>query len=170
MTALAAGDRSEFRAVFEALWPILQRFCRRALGDEEKAKDAAQDALMKLFLHSGTFDPKRDAISWALGFATFECLTARNRGARRREDGEELLGRIYALGATPEEAAIQRDLRQAAIEALGGLRASDAEAIEAALMGRRPSESRVAAIAFRKRLQRALERLRMIWRSRHGID
>ena len=165
MVALAAGERSEFRHVYEALSPILRRFCEQMLADADQAKDAAQAAMAKLFFHASDFDPERDATSWALGFASFECLSARNRRARRREASDEGLAELHAAGPTPEESSIERELREAAIEALGQLRPTDVETIRAALAGERP-----AAAAFRKRLQRALERLRVVWRSKHGTD
>src|SRR5437016_2317782 len=113
MVALAAGERSEFRHVYEALSPILRRFCEQMLAD------ATQAAMAKLFFHASDFDPARDATSWALGFASFECLSARNRRSRRREASDEGLAELHAAGPTPEESSIERELREAAIEALG---------------------------------------------------
>lgn len=167
MTALAAGDRSRFRAVFDGLWPVLRRFCERMLGDPDRGKDAAQIAMMKLFLNAAEFDAARDAVSWALGFAAFECLSERNRSARRREerDEEAMLG-AASPAADPEATAIALDLEAAALAAVEQLRPSDIAVVEAALQGRR----RGAGAAFRKRLQRALERLRMVWRNTHGLE
>jgi len=165
MTALAGGDRSAFHPVFAGLWPVLLRFCRHSLRDLDLAQDAAQAALMKLFLHATEFHADRDALAWALGFAAFECRTTRNRGLRRREENDET--RLLALagaGSSPEDTSIEADLRSAALEVLGSLRPGDAETIHLALAGERPAGSP----AFRKRLQRALERLRTAWRQTHG--
>ena len=165
MTALAAGDRSAFHTVFAGLWPVLLRFCRHGLRDLDLAQDAAQAALMKLFLHATEFRPEADVVAWALGFAAFECRTARNRGLRRREENDETrLLAIAGVGSSPEDASVEADLRSAAVEVLGSLRPGDAEAIQLALAGERPARSP----AFRKRLQRALERLRTAWRQTHG--
>ena len=49
LARLADGDRSVFSSVFGALSPIVQRFCRRRLGDGPDAADAAQIALEKIF-------------------------------------------------------------------------------------------------------------------------
>src|SRR5262249_37471319 len=165
LTALAAGARSALSAVFAALWPLLRRFSERSLGNPDLAQDAAQTALMKLFLHATAFDPDRDAVAWALGFASFECRSARNRLASRREEPDEGFLATVAGGAlSPEEATIEADLRTAAVEILGSLRPQDADTLHAALAGSRPAGSAV----FRKRLQRALERLRVAWRHTHG--
>jgi DNA-directed RNA polymerase specialized sigma24 family protein len=165
LTALAGGDRSAYRPAFAALWPLLRRFCERSLRDPDLAQDAAQNALMKLFLHATEFEPDRDAVAWALGFAAFECRTARNRATGRREETDAaLLAAVPAGAPSPEEATIEAELRVAALEILGSLRPQDSDTLNAALGGSRPTGSPV----FRKRLQRALERLRVAWRHTHG--
>lgn len=171
MTALAAGDRAAFRPVFDLLWPVLLRFCERTLRDADRGKDAAQTAMMKLFLGAADFDASRDAVSWALGFAAFECLTERNRSVRRREERDE--GTVLSLESAapdPEQVALSRDLQAAAVAVVEELRPSDIAVLEDALQGRRPAAAGRAGAAFRKRLQRALERLRIVWRNTHGLE
>ena len=164
MTALAAGDRSAFRPVFAGLWPLVLRLCQRILRDPDVAQDAAQAALMKLFLHATEFHADGDAVAWALSFAAFECRTTRNRSLRRREENDEIqLLAIAGGGRSPEDTSIEANLRSAALEVLGSLRPHDAETIHLVLAGDRPSSP-----AFRKRLQRAVERLRTAWRHTHG--
>jgi DNA-directed RNA polymerase specialized sigma24 family protein len=171
MIALSEGDRAAFHPIFAALWPLLLRFSRRALGDAHHAEDAAQAALLKLLLHAPEFDRQRDAVAWALGFASFECLTVRNKESRRRHDSDaELLVTVPASGPTPEEIAIDRDLRSAAAEVLGSLRREDLEVLEAVVAGRRPSGPESARARIRKRVQRSIERVRVAWRSKHGTD
>ena len=166
MAALAAGDRSAFHPVFAALWPLLRRFCERTLHDADVGQDAAQTALMKLLLHATDFRLDQDAVAWALGFAAFECLSARNRIARRREQADPVLLAAAPSGQTsPEDAAIRADLRAAALELVDTLRPQDVETLGLAFGGARPAAS---SPAFRKRLQRALERLRTAWRGTHG--
>ena len=164
MTALAAGDRSAFRPVFAGLWPLVLRLCQRILRDPDVAQDAAQAALMKLFLHATEFHADGDAVAWALSFAAFECRTARNRCLRRREENDEIeLLAIAGGGPSPEDTSVEADLRSAALEVIGSLGPHDAETIHLVLAGDRPSSP-----AFRKRLQRAVERLRTAWRHTHG--
>src|SRR5262249_58639610 len=86
MVALARGDRSAFRPVFDGLWPLLLRFCHRSLGESVLAEDAAQGALMKLFFHAPEFHSDGDVVAWALGVAAFECRSIRNRRGRPSED------------------------------------------------------------------------------------
>ena len=165
MAALAAGDRSAFDPVFTALWPLVRSFCQRTLDDAGLAEDAAQSALMKLLLHATEFRPEGDAVAWALGFASSECRSIRNRTARRREEGSETaLAGLPGGAPSPESAALEADLHAAAMAVVGTLRPIDAETIRLAVTDERPGASPV----FRKRLQRALDRLRLAWRHTHG--
>ena len=166
MERLADGDRASFHPVFAALWPLLRRFAARHLGPEE-AEDAAQEALVKIFFRAAGFDRSRNALAWALGIAAFEIRTARRRRQRRREvsppDGIAATAR--AASPTPEAEAIARDLEGTLEEALGVLRPEDSETLRLYARGDRPA---VAAATFRKRVERAIARLRAVWRTTDG--
>ena len=166
--ALARGDRSAFRPVFELLWPLLNRFCRRALGDDPLAEDAAQGALMKLFLHATEFQADGDVVAWALGIAAFECRSLRNRRLRRAEQQvHPALAAVVVSEPSAESALIDAELGAALREVMEGLRPVDRATLDQVL-GRAPAAPRDAT--FRKRLQRAMERLRLAWRHAHGPD
>jgi RNA polymerase sigma factor (sigma-70 family) len=165
MCALADGDRSAFDAVFAALWPVLRRFAERALPDPAAAEDAAQSALVKLFARAADFDPARDALSWALGIAAYECRTARKKRARRREELGAAFPDHLPVVQSPEDVVIDADLQAAAVAIVGHLRPIDSITLLAAARGERETSS-----LFRKRLERALSRFRKEWRARHGED
>jgi RNA polymerase sigma-70 factor (ECF subfamily) len=168
MVALARGDRSAFQPVFEGLWPLLRQFCRRALLDDPLAEDAAQAALMKMFLHATEFRPEGDVVGWAVGIAAYECRSLRNRRTRRAEDPHPPELATVPLGQpSPEERAIHADLGAALLEIVQSLRPRDRETLEQVLA---PATSAGRDPTFRKRLQRALERLRAAWRLTHGSD
>jgi RNA polymerase sigma-70 factor (ECF subfamily) len=164
LARLQDGDRTAFRPAFRLLWPRLRAFAVRSLGPAD-GEDAAQRALLRVFSRAGEYDRDRDALAWALGIALWECRTLRRQRQRRREirvappDGP-------AGQATPEEAAIDHDLRVAAAAILGSLRPADVETFLAAAGGPRP----VQGATFRKRLERALARFRLAWRAKHGND
>ncbi len=166
MERLKDGDRAAFHPVFTVLWPLLRRFAARHLPPEE-AEDAAQEVLVKIFMRSAEFDPARNALAWALGIASFEIRTLRRRRQRRREEAprEEALERARGVARTPEEEAMTRDLETMLEEALGALRPEDALTLRLYARGDRP---RVAAATFRKRVERALARLRAVWRTIDG--
>ena len=163
MTRLADGDRAAFHGVYALIWPLVRRFASQFLpiGD---AEEAAQDALIKVFLRASEFDPSREALPWILVCVAFECRTAARRAARRRLllDNETPL---LTDNPTPEHLAITRELEQALRKVLGTLSPLDQGTILAVMEER---ESRGGAI-FRKRFQRALARLRDAWRLRHGL-
>jgi RNA polymerase sigma-70 factor, ECF subfamily len=166
MERLADGDRSAFHPVFAVLWPLLRRFAARHLRPED-AEDIAQEALVKIFHRAVEFDPSRSALAWALGIAAFEIRTYRRRRLRRREapPREEALERLRDRAPTPEEEAMARDLESMLQDALGVLRPEDAQTLRLYARGDRPS---IAAATFRKRVERALTRLRAVWRTTDG--
>lgn len=162
LTRLADGDRAAFEPVFAVLWPFLREIAARQLpaGD---AEDAAQHALLRLFERAGEFDPRRDALAWAVGISLWEVRTLRRRRWRRREMAATDDAELPLDAATPEESAIAADLAAALQETLATLRPSDAEALWRDAHG-----ERAAGAGFRKRLQRARERMRAAWRQHHG--
>lgn len=162
MIRLADGDRSALHPAFEALWPFLRRFTGRHLPHPE-AEDAAQEALIKIFRQAAWFDRSRSAAAWALGVAGFEIRTARRRRQRRREDrdGESVLSRRRDPAPDPETVALERDLEETLGAMLGALRPGDAETLRAYAHGEPPP---LMGATFRKRVERALARLRAAWR------
>jgi len=167
MTALAAGDRHAFHPVFVSLWPLLKRLTSRHLPSAD-AEDAAQQALLNVFRRASEYDPARDALPWVLGVAAFEIRTARRKQQRRREESraDEGVG-AAAPGPSPEEVTLTGDLDAALEAALGELSELDRETLRSFARGDRPE---VAGATFRKRVERALSRLRAVWRLRHGDD
>lgn len=165
MGRLAKGDRTAFDPVFDAVRPIVESFAARMVGPTE-APDVAQETLLDLFRSAHEFDPDRDALSWVLGIAAYNCKTARKKAARRREDAQ--VAEPIAAGASPEDMAVEADLAGALESILGTLRPADRETIAAVL--ERRSRPAITPAAFRKRVQRALTRLRHAWRERHGVE
>jgi RNA polymerase sigma factor (sigma-70 family) len=161
---LADGDRDAFHPVFVRLWPLLRGFAARCLPHAE-AEDAAQEALLRVFARAVEFDRRRDALSWVLGIAAYEIRSARQRRRRRREQpaGDDLAGRPD-LERSPEARALAADLERSLGEALATLSPGDVETLLAYARGERPD---LPAATFRKRVERALARLRGAWRLNH---
>jgi len=165
MCRLADGDRSAFHPVFSLAQPLLLRFAQRMLQGEPEAEDAAQQALLKVFSRAAQFDTTRDALTWMFSLTAWECRTVRRARGRRREQGE-VPDAVHP--ETPESALAVGELLEAARELVGTLNREDAQTLAAAWEGApRPP---VPAATFRKRLQRAVERLRLAWRLKHGAD
>jgi RNA polymerase sigma factor (sigma-70 family) len=166
LTSLADGDRDAFRPVFVRLWPVVRAFARRQLPPED-AEDVAQRALLRLFERASEFDPQRDALAWALGITAWEIRTLRRWRGRKREvpvpDEHGVEGLVPDAAPTPEERLLAGERDRALHIALATLGPADAETLRAFAEGDRPPGA-----TFRKRLQRAHERLRRAWGARHG--
>ena len=169
LVALADGDRAAFPPLYLRLWPLLRGFAARALGPAgaADADDVAQEALLRVFARASEFDCERDALAWVLGIAGYQIRTVRKQRSRRREEPESVLARHGALEPSPEDRAVRADLERALDAALLSLPAADAATLVAYARGERPD---LPAATFRKRVERALRRLRSTWRTAHGHD
>lgn len=160
---LAGGDRSAQVPIFRAVWPVLCEFCRRMLRDTADAEDAAQRALVRVFEQAIDYDLERDALTWAVQLALWECRSQLRRRTRAREkelDAEAL--RVIDARPPPDAVAERLELDLALVAALASLPDADRRALVEAV------QENVAPATWRKRRERALSRLRIVWRSVHG--
>lgn len=167
MIRLADGDRAAFHPLFESLWPAVRSFTGRMVAVAADAEDAAQETMVKLFRRAREFDRERDALTWALTLAAYESMTVRKRAARR--NAAELPASVAAVEPTAEDAMIASEIESAAVTVLGELRAEDRAVIFESFGSRKGGREALSA-TVRKRLQRALGRLRAAWGARHGVD
>lgn len=169
MARLADGDRGAFAAVFGALRPVLESFCRRSLGSNADADDAAQEALEKVFSRASQYDRTRPAIAWALAIAAWECRTVKRQHQRSRVRALAADDHEFASeGPTPEDIAVHHELDAAVMAALEGLSASDRATLRAAFFEMVEDGLHVADATLRKRKERAIARLRDVWRQLYG--
>jgi RNA polymerase sigma-70 factor (ECF subfamily) len=163
MARLADGDRSAFTPVFRRLWAPTLRMCMSMLKNDADANDAAQQSMEKILARASSYDPTRPAMPWALAIAAWECRTVRQARRRRRETADDLVKEPMTSGA--EEEIVQRDLTQAALDALGQLSDVDKETLTATFA----EESGATGATFRKRRERAVQRLRDAFRRIYGL-
>jgi len=164
MVRLAQGDRAAFDAVFSGLWPGLLTFVRGAMPGHPDAEDLAQQTLLRIFFRISEFDVTRDGVAWAFGIAIYEVKTLRRKRFRRREVSAASAGEAAGTDRTPEDMLIESDLHRALRLSLGDLTDAD----RTVLRPDAAAPDTVSATAWRKRRQRAVDRLRAIWRSRHA--
>jgi RNA polymerase sigma-70 factor (ECF subfamily) len=162
---LADGDRSVFTAVFRALWSPILKLCLSILRNEADAKDAAQEAMEKILARASGYDRARPALPWALAIGAWECRTVARRRQRRREVDEGPTEEPMTSAA--EDELIQRNLTEAALNAMGQLSDSDREALVATFW---EEAATVQGPTLRKRRERALGRLRSTFRRIYGLD
>jgi RNA polymerase sigma factor (sigma-70 family) len=167
---LAQGERDAFDEVFRALWPPILALARRLLDADAEAEDAAQEVLMKVFAQVDQYDAGRDALSWVFAITAFEARTFRKRRVRRREETGAAIESPDDRGRTPEVDLGDAELRARLGQSVDLLTEADRKAISAYLGdGHEQGESLPLAATDRKRRQRAIARLRSIWRSLHGF-
>jgi RNA polymerase sigma-70 factor (ECF subfamily) len=165
MVRLADGDRSAMNVLVNELWPVVLLFAQRALQHEQDAEDVAQEVFLRICARISDFERERDGLSWAFGIASYEIMTVRKRRKRRRElSGDELLAARADASASQEDEAIRRELSVALVAALGELSDDDRASLGLEL----PIFADLGAAAVRKRRQRALDRLRNVWRRLRG--
>jgi RNA polymerase sigma factor (sigma-70 family) len=168
MARLADGDRGAFAAVFAAVRPHVGRLCERMLGRGADADDAAQQALEKVFARASTFRKGHSALPWALAIAAWECRTIVRRRQRARASGDEGLAAAACPSPGPHEALLARELEACVRAALGQLSEQDRATLSATFDPYVLGGEAAGGATFRKRRERALERLRILWRRIDG--
>jgi len=80
----AAGDRAAYSHLVKRHLGRVLAVCRRMLGNDAHAEEAAQDALLKLWTHAASYDPgKAKLTTWLTKVAVNVCL---DRLRKRGED------------------------------------------------------------------------------------
>jgi RNA polymerase sigma-70 factor (ECF subfamily) len=111
------GDAAAFAPIVERYQRVLFTVALRMLGDEDEAKDAAQNAFVKAYQKLATFDPQRRFFSWIYRILVNDCLNQR----RERHPSEPISPELAAADDSPAdlfEAKERRKGVQAAIVAL----------------------------------------------------
>jgi RNA polymerase sigma factor (sigma-70 family) len=163
---LAAGDRSALPIVFRSLWPTIRQFCQRYLDHDADADDAAQRAIEKLFAQVVEYDPTRSALAWALTVALWECRSTRRASGRRRVASLE--AELESPEPSPEQSLEREELHAALAAAIGHLSTMD-QAVLATVMADVDRGELQGGSTFRKRKERAITRLKDVWRRLYGI-
>src|SRR5689334_24566440 len=88
MSRLAQGEREAFDPLFRALYPRALRLARRELAPD-RAADAAQTVLMKVFARAGEFRTGKPVLPWFYALAASELSTLRRQGATERRRAAE---------------------------------------------------------------------------------
>jgi RNA polymerase sigma-70 factor, ECF subfamily len=165
MVRLADGDRSAMRVLVSELWPVVLAFAKRGLRHEQDAEDVAQEVFLRICSRISDFETTRDGLSWAFGIASYEIMTQRKRRSRRRElSVDRAMEMQLDPHASQEDRVIRTELLEAMTEVLGELSGEDRASL--GIDGNGASE--VPSATLRKRRQRAIDRLRIIWRRLYG--
>ena len=116
------GDSAAFGELIERHRSAVFRAALAALGSHADAEDAAQDAFLAAYRRLGSFRGDASFKTWLLTIAWHQAINRRRSLTRiwRRitasnqdDRGEPPLNRVAASDPTPEDAASDRQLRQA---------------------------------------------------------
>ena len=166
MGKLADGERDAFSPLFRALWPPALKVCERMLDGRADAADAAQGAMMRILDRASEYDKNRPVLPWALGIAAWECRTILKRQQRLRESQEKAMAMASDQGSGANDIE-QKLLLSAALHAMGELTEAEQQTLVSTYW---ETEGDVSGPTFRKRRQRALKRLRDVFRRMYGLD
>lgn len=162
LVRLSDGDRSAFDVLLDELWPVILSFAKRGVGDTADVEDIAQEVFLKICSRIADFDRSRDGLSWAFGIGSYEILTHRKRARRRREVHDETALEREASHSEAQDLVLeQREIALAFERAVDALTEHDRSVLG---IGPGAQSFGPTSPALRKRKQRALERLRSIWR------
>ena len=178
--AAAAGDRAAAQRVLHAVQDRVYRLALRMLGHPQDAEDAAQEILVIVLTHLGSFRGDSAFMTWVWTIAARH-LAEVKRGRREVESFEALGERLVGLNEQepgshdPESAVFVQEVRLRCTEAM--ILSLDRPSRIAYLLGDvfHLSGQEAAAVleidpaAFRKRLARARERLHGFMRGRCGV-
>jgi RNA polymerase sigma factor (sigma-70 family) len=181
--AAAAGDRAAAHEVLSAIQDRVYRLALRMLGHPQDAEDAAQEILVIVLTHLGSFRGESSFSTWVWKIAARR-LAEVKRGRREADSFEALEERLTgfrerapALPALPdaESAVFAHEVRLRCTEAM--ILSLDRQARIAYLLGDifNLSGEEAAAVleidpaTYRKRLTRARERLYEFMRRRCGV-
>jgi RNA polymerase sigma factor (sigma-70 family) len=154
---LADGDRAAFEPLFRALHPRALRAARSRL-DSAHADDVAQATLVNIFSRASEFEAGRAVLPWFYAFLANEIRNAERRS--RREVSGDVPESISSSEEDPERRLLREEMERALTRAIDDLDETSAAAI-ASFLGRAPPPL-VPAQTFRKRLSRAVAKLRIL--------
>src|SRR5205085_7695104 len=78
-----SGERDGFGELVERCQQRLVRYVRGLVGNEEDARDVAQEAFVRAYTHLGRFDAARSFSVWLYGIASHVAVDWLRRRARR---------------------------------------------------------------------------------------
>jgi RNA polymerase sigma-70 factor (ECF subfamily) len=136
------------------------------LQHDADADDAAQEAMVTIFARASDYDRTRAGAPWALAIAWYACRTLQKKRTRRREDLADAATDVPSE-SMPEEELEQQQLLAAAVSALDALSDTDRETLVATFW--KEQQASASGATLRKRRERALDRLRTIFRRVYGL-
>jgi RNA polymerase sigma factor (sigma-70 family) len=170
VTAARAGDHAAFAGLIQRHYPMVYALCTRALGDEDLARDAAQEAAVTAMLGLARLRHDDRFGAWLAGIALNLCrrlLRDRDWAAFSLDAllEDQLISEPAGTGPDPAEAAAAAEVTRRIKDAVSALPPGQRQAAEAYyLTGLTQAETaarlRIPASAVKTRLHKARTALR----------
>jgi RNA polymerase sigma-70 factor (ECF subfamily) len=119
-----SGDPEAFGEVFRAYRLDVHRLCRRLLGDDAAAEDAAGEAFLRANERLASFDESRPFRSWLLAIAAHHCTDLlRRRSVEKRlfDDRGVDPAEFSDRGPSPLQEVMRAEDRAAILAAIDAL-------------------------------------------------
>lgn len=161
----ARADPAAFELLYDRYVDVVYKFCRRRLGDETAAEDAASTVFLKALEALPRFEPARGGFrSWLFTIAFTVVTDCQRARLRRPEAPLDQSDDHPAAEATPEERLLAHETRQSVSAAVASLSEEQRLVVELRLAGLSGAEISAATGrshgAVRSAQHRALRRLR----------
>jgi RNA polymerase sigma-70 factor (ECF subfamily) len=122
MLAFADGDEDAFVTLYQSYRDRMVSYCRRMIGDQAQAEEAAQDVFLKLYRARSSYKPQSRLSTFLYRIATNHCLNMLARVDRKlvRRQSEAQDSEMRSEG--DQQRALETDeLREALRAALSAL-------------------------------------------------
>lgn len=129
ITRARAGDRAALAQLLEQLSPLVYRFGLRMCRHRADAEDVLQDTLLSVADHLAEFEGRASLSSWVFMLARTACARKRRGLKNRSHLPEEAVAELASEAGSPEQSALQGELRLALERALGGLSSEQREVL-----------------------------------------
>jgi RNA polymerase sigma-70 factor (ECF subfamily) len=122
-------DAGAWEELIRRYQPAMLRLAFQFTGDEEEARDLAQEIFVRLYRTLDRYDPQRSFRVWIYSLARNLCIDHYRRRRRDRNavrsPGEE----IASPGEAPDQRLLRRERRESLLRALDTLGSASREAI-----------------------------------------
>ncbi len=126
------GDHEAFRVLVERYQARIYRLALRVLRDEERARDAVQEAFLKIYQSLGRFEGRSSFYTWVYRLVLNLCLDSKRRDRSQREvewdDSREVGIAVSEVPASledradaPSDAVLRKELRHQIASAIDEL-------------------------------------------------
>lgn len=109
VAALARGDRSAQKVLYETYYGQLMSVCQRYAGSEDEAMDLLHESFIKIFKKIGRYESGTALLAWMRRITVNTAIDQYRRNARRRTENLE---QAYSLSSDAPDVFAQFGARE----------------------------------------------------------